>query len=182
MHGKHTLRTWCKTQAVVALSSGEAELYGAVRASSELIGIMSAFKDFGMLGYTGGVLGDANAALAIIRRQGVGQLRHLDTNWLWIQQCAAERRLDYNNVDSSQNVVDRFTKSLDTEAIMKHMLAMGNEVCCASFEGETLTQLNGELQFIGAKPFGVDVVYCLCGVGIRDSDGRGVWTRNDIQF
>ena len=29
--GKHALRCWAKTQAIIALSSGEAELYGAAR-------------------------------------------------------------------------------------------------------------------------------------------------------
>ena len=38
---------WCKTQAVVALSSAEAELYGLVRASAETLGLISMYKDFG---------------------------------------------------------------------------------------------------------------------------------------
>ena len=90
-HGRHVLRTWCAPQALVALSSGEAALYGAVKGSSELLGMLSAFVDFWLTGYVGEVMGDANAALGIIRRQGLGRLRHLDTNWLWVQDCAAQR-------------------------------------------------------------------------------------------
>ena len=82
MHGKHTLRTLCKTQAVVVLSSGGAELNGAVKASAELLGMVSAFRDFGIVGNSGEAMGDANAALGILRRHSVGKLRHLDTNWL----------------------------------------------------------------------------------------------------
>lgn len=45
--GGHLLKTWCKTQATVALSSAEAELYGIERASAEALGTASMFKDFG---------------------------------------------------------------------------------------------------------------------------------------
>lgn len=89
-HGYHTIRTWCKTQALVTLSSGEAELYGAVRASSELVGMLSFMKDLGLVNLKGDVLGDANAALGIIHREGIGKLRHLNTQWLWVQDLAAQ--------------------------------------------------------------------------------------------
>eukprot|EP00974_Lingulodinium_polyedra_P088401 8571664-Lingulodinium_polyedra.AAC.1 len=86
---------WCKTQAVVALSSAEAELYRLVRASSEVLGMMSLCKDMGLqLG--GRVFGDASAALAIIRRQGLGKTRRLDTSLLWVQEKAARKELDYH--------------------------------------------------------------------------------------
>ena len=72
---------WCKTQAVVALISAETELCGLVRASAETMELISMFKDFGTH-MNGVVLGDANAALAIVARRGLGKLRHLDTNYL----------------------------------------------------------------------------------------------------
>ena len=46
-YGSHLLKSWCKTQATVALSSAEAELYGLVRASAETLGLMSLYKDLG---------------------------------------------------------------------------------------------------------------------------------------
>ena len=60
--GKHTLKGWSKTQALIALSSGESELYAALRASSEALGIIALLQD---LGYQvkGEVWGDASAAL-----------------------------------------------------------------------------------------------------------------------
>ena len=33
MFGNHMVKSWCSTQAIVALSSGEAEYYGIVRGS-----------------------------------------------------------------------------------------------------------------------------------------------------
>ena len=38
---------WSKTQAVVALSSAEAELGAPVKASQEVLGMMSLWKDVG---------------------------------------------------------------------------------------------------------------------------------------
>ena len=47
MLGSHCLKTWSKTQAVIAKSSGEADLYGVVRAATEGLGIVTLLSDFG---------------------------------------------------------------------------------------------------------------------------------------
>ena len=88
MMGGHMIKMWSKTQATVALSSAEAELYATVKASSESMGMISMLKDYGKP-MTTHVFGDASAALAIIARRGVGRVRHLDTSYLWVQEKAA---------------------------------------------------------------------------------------------
>ena len=75
---------WRKTKSVVALSSAEAELYGLVRASAESPGLIAMYGTH----MNGVILGDANAALAIVANRGLGKLRHLHTNHLWIQEQA----------------------------------------------------------------------------------------------
>ena len=75
MHGGHLIKSWSRTQAIVALSSGEAELYGMVKASAELLGAMSAMRDFGNE-LKGHVLGDSSAALGIVSRQCLGETSH----------------------------------------------------------------------------------------------------------
>ena len=69
----HYLNGWSKTQAAIALSSAEAESYAAVKASAEIIGMISIYQDCGIT-IKESVLGDANAALGIMRRNGVGKL------------------------------------------------------------------------------------------------------------
>ena len=69
---------WSKTQAVVALSSAEAELGAAVKATQEILGIMSLWKDIGEIAQ-GHVMGDSSAAIGIIRRMVLGRVRHLNT-------------------------------------------------------------------------------------------------------
>ena len=48
MVGSHLIRTYSKTQFIIAKSSGESELYACVRASAEGLGIITLLKDFGM--------------------------------------------------------------------------------------------------------------------------------------
>ena len=55
MLGGHTIKTWSKRQHLVALSSGEAELYALTRAMSQTLGIVSLAADFGV-GRVSGVL------------------------------------------------------------------------------------------------------------------------------
>ena len=91
MIGGHWIRSWSRTQSLVALSSGEAELYATVKASAELLGLLSLLADWGVQA-EGEVLGDAAACLGIVQRKGLGRLRHIQTNWLWVQQRAALSR------------------------------------------------------------------------------------------
>ena len=82
--GSHVLKTWSSTQAAVSLSSGEAEFYGVVRASGIAMGHQSLMRDFGhQLPIR--VWTDSSAAMGVCQRQGLGKLRHIDTQALWVQ-------------------------------------------------------------------------------------------------
>ena len=48
----------------------------------------------------------------IIRRMGLGKVKHLNTSWLWVQEKAASRELQYHKVRGSDNSADLFTKAL----------------------------------------------------------------------
>ena len=78
MHGKHVLKSWSKNQAVIALSSAEAELYAAVKASCEVLGTRSMAEDFGISLLPRAAV-DASAALGIIKRRGSGKLTYTRT-------------------------------------------------------------------------------------------------------
>ena len=68
MYGSHLLRAWSKTQATIALSSGESEMLAAIRAGTEALGMMSLMKDFGT-SETATLRLDASAALGILQRK-----------------------------------------------------------------------------------------------------------------
>ena len=94
MAGRHAVKHWARTQALIALSSGEAELYGIVKASAELLGMGSIYRDLGE-SKNSSVIGDASAALGMVQRMGLGKVRHLHTNMLWVQEKAANKEIHY---------------------------------------------------------------------------------------
>merc|ERR1711873_342837 len=49
MLGEHAIKTWSVTQAVIALSSGEAEYYGIVKGASAGLGVCSVLADLGVV-------------------------------------------------------------------------------------------------------------------------------------
>ena len=101
------------------LSSAEAELHGIVKASSESMGMRSLCRDLAMK-IDADVLTDASAALAIVSRQGVGRVRHLDTSLLWIQEKAARKEIVHCKVDGKENPADILTKAVPSELIERH--------------------------------------------------------------
>ena len=123
MLGSHMLKMWSRTQATIALSSAEAELYGMVKASAESLGIVSLMKDVGR-NIKSCILGDASAALGIIARKGLGKVRHLNTSYLWVQEKAANEEIKYKKVPGLKNIADLFTKPLDWHTIQMHTEAM----------------------------------------------------------
>ena len=65
MAGGHTVNGWSSTQAVIALSSGEAELLAAVTTSSEAIGMMQMAGELGIES-SAEVKLDSRAALGVL--------------------------------------------------------------------------------------------------------------------
>lgn len=126
MIGQHTLKSWSKTQSLLARSSAEAELYAALKASAESLGILSILTDFGIC-TTGGTYGDAPAALGIIHRKGLGRPRYIDIGLLWIQKAAAEHRLEYLKLLGNDNPADLMMKHRFFELIERpcHTLGIG---------------------------------------------------------
>lgn len=172
--GSHVLKTWCKTQATIALSSAEAELYGLVRASSECIGLASLHMDLGMRVRCTAV-GDASAALAIVARKGVGRIRHLDTPFLWIQDQAAQGKVKYDKIDGERNGADLFTKSLPWNDIEKHVAKMNVEFV------HSKSDMGYSLHMLQQGQFGVGLA-ALQEISNKFGDGKEIkiWHRLDL--
>ena len=108
MIGDHFIRGWTKTQATIALSSGEAELMGMVRGTCEALGAVSLARDPGINTW-GSLYTDSGAALGIAGRAGAGKVRHLDTSMLWIQQKQMREEVvfDSKGVGQSSRPMDQ---------------------------------------------------------------------------
>ena len=83
--GAHTFKTWSSTQATVALSSAEAELYALTKGAAQALGFITLLADLGAEAKAT-VHTDASAAIGIARRAGFGKLRHLNVHYLWLQR------------------------------------------------------------------------------------------------
>ena len=68
----------------MALSSGEAELSGIVKGSTQAIGLKSVAADLGT-SYDLNLYTDATAAIGSRRRRGLGKIKHLSVGDLWVQ-------------------------------------------------------------------------------------------------
>lgn len=81
----HVVKSWCTTQKHISLSSAEAELYAANKGAAEGLGVVAAARDFGDRVFLN-LHTDASAAIGIASRRGLGRLRHIDVQDLWLQE------------------------------------------------------------------------------------------------
>ena len=118
------LHAWSTTQTTPAMSSGEAELYGCVKGSAEGLGVVSAMKDLGEKRLLRVGL-DSSAALGIVRRVGLGKLKHVDTKYLWVQHARKQGRLSVFKIDGKLNGANLMTKYMGKETLESDMAHCG---------------------------------------------------------
>ena len=110
------LKVWAKLQSVIALSSGEAELYAASKATAEGLGLQSLATDLDMEKQVS-VFTDSSTALSMILKTGLGKAKHIALQELWIQQLSRSRKVLYKKVSGMTNPADLMTKLLATDRI-----------------------------------------------------------------
>ena len=92
MLSRACLKFWSTTQAVRALSSGEAEYDASLTGASVALGFQSMCLDLGdkvkIQLFT-----DSAAARGMIGRRGFGKVRHLEVGYLWLQDLVADERV-----------------------------------------------------------------------------------------
>ena len=126
MVGWHTIKTWSSTQATIALSSGESELYALTKGASQALGFIALARDLGS--YVHAVVHtDASATLGIVNRQGLGKLRHVKVQYLWLQEKVRDKSLVVVKVPGPENPADLMTKYLPATDIERHLVTMSVE-------------------------------------------------------
>ena len=124
MLGQHCVKTWSSTQAIIALSSGEAEYYGVVKAASTGLGCKALMADLGKdVDLT--VHTDAEAAKGIASRMGLGKTRHIAVHYLWVQERIRSGDFSLKKVLGTENPADLLTKYLSSSDMMKYMSKFG---------------------------------------------------------
>ena len=120
------LKWWSKTQPTLALSSGEAELAAIVRSTSEGLGMQAVMEEFG-IPVKLVVKSDAVAAIGIVKRQGLGRVRHLAVGDLWVQQRSKRGEVHDDKLNGKANTSDMLIKPVEKDVITKHMCTLGLE-------------------------------------------------------
>ena len=124
MLGRCSIHTYSKGQAVIALSSGEAEYYGLVSGISQVLGAVSLAKDWGM-SLKAHVWMDATAGIAIGSRRGLGKVKHIDTVFLWAQEVINSGRASVGKKDTREMLADMLTKPVSGPTMRLLLEGMG---------------------------------------------------------
>ena len=127
MLGSHMIKSWSSSQPVIALSSGEAELYALVKAATQAKGIGSLMMDFDLAVETT-IHTDSTAALGMVYRKGVGKVRHIEVQYLWIQDEVYKKKVSVLKVGTRDNPADMLTKSLKRELLEEHVAFVNGHI------------------------------------------------------
>ncbi len=109
MFGSHCIKTYSQTQETIALSSGESEFYGLVKAPAMGLGMKGLMEDLGVPVEVQANT-DSSAAKSITARRGAGRVRHIEVRELWVQERAAKAELKIVKVRGEDNVADGLSK------------------------------------------------------------------------
>ena len=120
MLGGACLKTWSRTQATLALSSGEAELAAAVKGATEGLGVVALLADFGCV-VRCRLRSDATAAIGMVQREGLGRVRHLAVSDLWIQQRVRRGDISVSKWLGTENPSDMGTKAIEAASMKAHL-------------------------------------------------------------
>ena len=70
---------------------------------------------------------DAVAGKGMATRLGAGKIRHIATQWLWIQRVFHERLATVVKIPGKENPADAMTKHLSGVDLMRHVATLGYE-------------------------------------------------------
>jgi nicotinamide mononucleotide adenylyltransferase len=68
---------------------------------------------------------DASAANGIANRRGLGKVKHVQVNELWVQERVASGDIEVREVEGKSNLADLLTKHRGSEDIRVHMFCTG---------------------------------------------------------
>ena len=117
-----TVSTYCKGQAVIALSSGEAKHYGLVSATSQMLGLQSILFDWRWK-FNAHVWMDATAGIAIGSRRGLGRVKHIDTVFFWVQAMFTEGKISLGKKPTKEMLADK--RHVDAATTQSCMAGLG---------------------------------------------------------
>ena len=104
-------------------------------------------------------------------RRGLGKLRHLDTNYLWIQEKAAKSDPNFKKVAGVDTGADLFTKTLSWTEIQSHIHKVSSQ----------FIQNEVSVNYVVARPNGVSLPQVLQELGIAGGRNLAARTRPNMR-
>ena len=111
---------------MIALSSGEAEYYGLVKAASAGLGFVGMMDELGCQGVRLRISTDASAGKSMAARTGTGKVRHLEVTQLWVQEKMRRGELEVRKINGQENPADKLTKYMGREGLEVHLHKTGS--------------------------------------------------------
>ena len=124
MFGECCVRAQAKSQAIIALSSGEAEYYALVSSSAYVLGDAAVAADMGVC-VRPEVFMDVTAGIAIGQRRGLGHVRHVDVAFLWVQQVVEQGKITIRKRNTLDMLADVMTKPVTDDRMTTMMARTG---------------------------------------------------------
>ena len=120
---------FARRQGVQSTSSGEAEFYGAtaVVMDGRIVKHFLEWLGYAVVLYQ--LCLDSSAAKAMVQRDGVGKVKHLDTRALWIQAERRDHGLTTRKVPGEKNLADLGTKAHPAKRFLELRAMMGIVDC-----------------------------------------------------
>ena len=75
------------------------------------IGVRQMYEDLGVA-LKMRVYMDATAGIAMLNRQGLGTVKHVATQYLWVQELVQNKEVELRKVQTTDNYCDLMTKVL----------------------------------------------------------------------
>ena len=72
---------------------------------------------------------DASTAKAIASRKGLGKVRHIEVNQLWIQDRVGSGDVELYKIPGTINPADALTKYVESEILIRHLNMTSQFVC-----------------------------------------------------
>ena len=126
VHGGHLMKSWSTNQIAIALSSLEAEYYSPVMGRSLVVGFKATCLDLGVeCKKSIEIESDAGAAIGIVKRIGLGRVRHIQVSQLWSQEKVSKGEILGTKVKIEENLADALTKPASKDLIGMHITGAG---------------------------------------------------------
>ena len=121
MMGQHVIQTVVLTQGVVALSSGESEFYGHVRAAVEAVFLRNLLK-FSDHVVQITIVTDSSAAKGFVEKLGCGRkMKHIAVQNLYLQGLVRQKIINVEKIKGTEHPPDVGTKYLAKPTMQQHL-------------------------------------------------------------